>query len=258
MLQTCLQMLLMKKAKGLFRQLVFIVCLFVSPYVASQAIISIIIDDIGNNYKAGLRAINLPGALTFAFLPYRPHTLSLVEYAHEHNKEIMLHLPMQSVSSDIGLGEAGLWIDMDRDAFTQQIYHALSGIPHVKGLNNHMGSLLTQHPGNMGWLMEELHEHQLYFVDSLTTPHSVAKKMAREKQVPFASRDIFLDHEQTPEFLEQQFNKLVKLAQRNGSAIGIGHPYPVTLDYLEKALPTLAQHQVKLVPVSEFLATRDR
>ncbi len=147
---------------------------------------------------------------------------------------------------------------MTHKAFRKTINNSLDSIPHVRGVSNHMGSLLTRHPGHMSWLMEEIITKEgLFFVDSLTTSETVARRVALEHDVPTISRDIFLDHDRNPEKIAGQLKKLIdKAKKRGGWALGIGHPYPETLAILEAVLPTLKYSGIEVIPVSELIATR--
>ena len=117
-----------------------------------------------------------------------------------------------------------------------------------------MGSLLTQHPGHMAWLMQELGRRgDLYFVDSYTTPSSVALRLAREHGVPATRRHVFLDSEVSRDAVAEQFARLKNRARLYGVAVAIGHPYEVTLDYLERALPQLEREGFDLVPVNDLV-----
>lgn len=223
---------------------------------ALPPVIAIIIDDMGHNAIEGERLIRMEQPLTLAFLPYRRYTVPLARYAHQNQKEVMLHAPMAN-TRNFGLGLGGLSADMDRQNLTSTLRRALQSVPHVRGVNNHMGSLLTQLPEPMAWVMEEMHRYPLYFVDSRTIASSVAGDMAREKSVPTLTRDVFLDHEQTPEFVDQQFRLLIKRARENGTAIGIGHPHKVTVDYLEKHLPLLDEQGIAVATVSGVWALRN-
>jgi len=108
-------------------------------------------------------------------------------------------------------------------------------------------------------LMAELRSRgDLFFVDSYTTDASVALRMAREHGVPSTRRDVFLDHTQTTEAIDRQFRRLKALARSRGVAVGIGHPYNVTVDYLERAIPTLRAEGFELVTVSEAIALDSR
>ncbi|PCM44717.1 divergent polysaccharide deacetylase family protein [Marinobacter sp. ANT_B65] len=218
--------------------------------------IAIIIDDVGHNLHEGERLANIDQPLTLAFLPYRRHTDTLARLAHSRNKEIMLHAPMAN-TRNFSLGPGGLTSDMDERSVTATLRRALKSIPYVQGVNNHMGSLLTQQLEPMDWVMKELYRYPVYFIDSRTIASSVAGDVAEAYQIPTMTRDVFLDHEQTEEFIDQQFRELVRRAKKNGSAIGIGHPHTVTIDYLEKHLPLLDEQGVAIATVSGLWAIRN-
>ncbi len=218
--------------------------------------IAIIIDDMGHNAVQESRLIRLEQPLTLAFLPFRPYTTALARQAHQHQKEVMLHAPMANTRL-IGLGAGGLSPEMNREQVAQTLRRALRSLPHVQGVNNHMGSLLTQMEQPMSWVMEELHNFPLYFIDSRTIASSIAGRVAEQHQVPTMTRDVFLDHEATEEFVHQQFQLLIRKAKENGTAIGIGHPYEVTISYLEKALPALDEEGIAVATVSAVWAIRN-
>src|SRR5690606_18364715 len=116
---------------------------------------AIIIDDIGYNGPLGRRAVDLEGAFTLAILPFTPHTRELAQRAYQKGKEIILHAPMSN-TRDMPLGKGGVESGMEYDEFIQTLRANLAEIPHLRGVNNHMGSQLTQEAEPMGWLMDEL------------------------------------------------------------------------------------------------------
>ncbi|PCI45533.1 MAG: hypothetical protein COB51_08780 [Moraxellaceae bacterium] len=219
--------------------------------------IAIIIDDIGYSPYLGSQAINLPGPVTYSVLPHTPNGFRLAKQAYYLGKEVMLHAPMESVNKK-KLGHGGLPLSMTEEQFLHTLREDLSQIPFLAGVNNHMGSLLTQHPEPMGWFMEEIMHRGMYFVDSRTTPSSVAANTAEEFNIPYLIRDVFLDNDPTLWGVHKSFLKLIEVARREGSAIAIGHPYPSTLAYLAEAIPTLKKRGITLIPVSEMLETQTR
>ena len=220
--------------------------------------IALIIDDIGDNLHLGLRAVRLPGNVTCAFLPHTTYARRLAVSAHKRNKEVMLHLPMES---EVGKapGPGALTLDMTRAEFIQTVDADLEAIPYASGVNNHMGSLMTQHPGDMRWLMQEINRHgNLFFVDSRTTEYTVAQQVARESGIPNVRRDVFLDNVQEPAAIAAQFARFITLAKHRGTAVAIGHPHPTTLRFLEKQLPRLREEGIELVSVSELIKFKQR
>lgn len=221
-------------------------------YASSSPAITLIIDDLGYNLRNGLRAVNLPGPVTVAILPHTPFSKRLATQANQQGKTIMLHAPMTNVHQR-SPGPGALSPDMDRTVFDQTLEKALADIPFVQGVNNHMGSELTQDGQRMKWLMEAVAKRKLFFIDSKTTAKSVAAETAKEHGIPSMSRDIFLDHIRTPEAVSEAFDALIVRAKRKGYAVAIGHPHRVTLDVLEARLPELKQHGIRLVSVSDQL-----
>jgi len=220
--------------------------------VATGDRLAIILDDIGYSAEAGERAVNLPGAVTYAVLPFTPHGQALARLAHASGKEVMLHAPMSNLAG-MALGEGGLTLALTEEEFVRTLRAAIADIPHVVGVNNHTGSELTAAEQPMQWVMRELKTQGLFFVDSMTTGHSVAAKVAIDNQVPALKRHVFLDNEATAEAIDREFQRALSIARQQGFAVVIGHPYPETLEYLEKAIGQLPAHNITLVPASALL-----
>lgn len=217
------------------------------------AYIAIIVDDMGHDIHNGLRALRLPGPVTYAILPHTKNGRRFAIDAHNKSKEVLLHQPMQSLGpEDPGPGK--LVSGMPNLEIAITLKTNLKSVPYTVGINNHMGSLLTQSPQEMAAVMATIqNQGNLFFIDSLTTPGSIAADMAALFEIPFLSRNIFLDSDRDEVAINKQFDQLLKIAKRRGTGLAIGHPYEQTLAILEKRLPQLAANGVKLVSVSELI-----
>ena len=214
--------------------------------------IAIIIDDLGYQWKNGLLSLQLEGDFTFAILPFSPFGKRLANEANALGKEIIVHAPMEPENHHAW--DRGLESDMDHQQVRAMLLEMLAEIPFAKGLNNHMGSALTQNPTIMTWVMNELTQRELYFIDSVTTAKSVAHSTAIAHEVPSLKRDVFIDNVREEVAMEEQLNKLLNRALKNGAAIGICHPYPETLAFLSQIGAKLQQKGIHLVPVSRLLS----
>jgi polysaccharide deacetylase 2 family uncharacterized protein YibQ len=220
-----------------------------------QPRIAIIIDDLGYEQRAGERAISLPGPVAYAVLPGAPRAAQLARMAHSRGKEVLLHLPLQAETDPHGAETGDLLLDMSMQQFRRAVGAHIEAVPHITGINTHRGSLLTRHPGHMRWLMDEISDHgNLIFVDSYTSAHSVALRIAREQGIDAARRDVFLDPDRDPDTVAREFARLKQIASRRGFAIGIGHPYPATLDFLAGALPALQADGIELIGIRDLVA----
>jgi hypothetical protein len=217
--------------------------------------IAIIIDDLGYALSLGQRVTELPGPVACAVLPATPRGKALAMAANAAGKEVLLHLPLEALRDKTPLEPGGISLDMSRGEFARVFAEDMQSVPHAIGINSHRGSLLTQHPGHMSWLMEEINARgNLFFVDSYTTHHSIALKLAYESGVPAVKRDVFLDPDESPETVVREFERLKKMARQNGMAVGIGHPYIATIELLERELPQLADEGIELISISELIA----
>jgi hypothetical protein len=220
------------------------------PPVGKRPRLSIILDDMGYDRQMAEKWIGLNAPFTFAILPHSPHQEAIARMAHAAGLEVMLHLPMEPMEyPEINPGPGALLASMAPDELLSMLEKDLKAVPHIKGVNNHMGSRLTANSEQMYQVFSALKRHGLYFVDSRTTEESVGRPSARLFQIPFAQRDVFLDHAQDPASIRKQIRALVRIAQRKGEAVGIGHPHPSTYQVLKEELPALRQ-QVELVPAS--------
>lgn len=224
-----------------------------SPVFAAAPAIAIIIDDMGDRAAEGARILALPGPVACAILPATPHGARLARAAQARGKEVLLHFPLEPQA-----GRAhplAVTTKSSREQLVERLRTGLRALPEVDGVNIHQGSLLSQRSDFMNWMMAELRQlGGLYFVDSYTSGRSVALPVAEAWRLPATRRQVFLDAERGADKVRAEFQKLLAIARRQGSALAIGHPFPETLDLLETELPRLAaQHRVRLVAPSELI-----
>lgn len=240
--------------KTCFTLLISIVSMLCLPTHAQKPRLAIIIDDIGYHLENGYRSVELPVPITLAVIPHSPNAQELANAGHQAGKEIMLHLPMASHHKDATLDKGGLTPAMAEGEFKDTVRLGLSAVPHIKGVNNHMGSALTEKTEAMQWLMDELKQTSFFFIDSRTSALSQAQMIAEQNQIPSASRDVFLDNSRRHEDILTQLEKAIHQAKRTGHAIAIGHPYPETLEVLERLGPPLRVAGIEFVHISTLLS----
>lgn len=229
-----------------------------ADHAPGQPRISLIIDDIGYRLNDDRRAIALPGPLAYAVLPHTPYARRMATLAFSLDKDILVHLPMEALHANHLLGPGALTRNMDETEFTETIYQNIDSIPHAIGISNHMGSLLTTSYQAMRWLMRTINSTGLFYMDSFTVADSVADESALQYRVPYLRRDVFLDDTPEPAVIRARFQELIQMARDQGSAIGIGHPHPQTIDTLAELLPELQRSDVQLISIREMLELRSR
>ena len=225
---------------------------------AHKALIAVVIDDLGNSQEEGRRVVALPGPVACSILPHTIEGPGIADRAFAAGKEVLLHLPMESVGEK-PLGTGGITLEMTEGEIRATVADDLASIPHLAGMNNHEGSLITQHPGDMAWILQTLHAAGPYFyIDSYTSADSVAYQVAREQSVPAARRNVFLDDVNTEAAVEEQWQRLLSIAHHKGFALAIGHPRSATFKVLEEELPKLAGEDIELVAPSEIVKIQEQ
>ena len=219
--------------------------------------LSLVIDDLGYSLDSGIQALELDGDHTYAILPESIYGRTLAERAYRLDKEIILHLPMQSINSKAAHEPGALNEGMDEDQLYARVHSLLQSVPHIRGVNNHMGSLLTEFDFFMRPIMDSIrgYNSHLYFLDSRTSPISVAHAEALEAGLTAVRRDVFLDDDINRESIHLQYRIWLKKARDRGSAIAIGHPYTETLEVLRENLAD-SLGDFNFLPVSQLIELR--
>ncbi|HAA92441.1 MAG TPA: divergent polysaccharide deacetylase family protein [Rhodospirillaceae bacterium] len=224
-----------------------------APAIGNRPAIAVVIDDLGIDQRRTRRTISLPGPLTLALMPYGYNLAKHAKQARAQGHELLVHLPMEPLDPGANPGKNALLTSLTKNELKRRLIWNLSQFRGFVGVNNHMGSKFTAWPEGMQIVMQTLRRRGLMFLDSKTTTKTQGFRLARLMQVPHTVRDVFLDNNITEEAIEQQFRQLESVARRNGSAIGIGHPYDETIAVLRRWIPAMRKKGFVLVPVTAIV-----
>ena len=221
--------------------------------------LAIVIDDMGPNLTKLKELINVGGPVTVSVMPYQRFSRETATVAYENGLDVMLHLPMEPLDlKDHNPGPGALFIRMTSPEVKAQVEDDITNVPHVIGINNHMGSRFTEDEPLMRAVLDVVKEKNLFFIDSRTTGKSVAGRVARDMGVPSAGRNVFLDNTRDIAYIKGQLMQAVRIARKNGRAIAIGHPYPETIEALKESMPGLDAMGVRAVKISDIMKEKDR
>ncbi|SPD76120.1 exported hypothetical protein [uncultured Desulfobacterium sp.] len=219
--------------------------------------VALIIDDIGFSETHARQFLSLNTPITFSILPRLERSQDLAFEIHEHGHEIMLHQPMEPYNPDLDPGPGALYSGFSGDEITGIMEENIRAIPFAVGMNNHMGSKFTECKKEVGDALGVVNRTGLFFVDSLTTNHSMAYRTAKKLHMAASYRDRFLDNIPDEKVIYFQLNNLIKYAITYGHAIGIGHPYTETAKAIGRSLGNFEKLGVSLVYVSKVLTLRN-
>jgi polysaccharide deacetylase 2 family uncharacterized protein YibQ len=242
--------------KNIFFLIPLFYCVIYSSTTSAETVkVAIVIDDMGYRYT-DQDALTLPGDVTYAILPHTTYGKKLATQANQKQHDVIIHIPMEA-NNRKHLGPGALTSAMNEQAIYKSLTASFEDIPFAIGINNHMGSYLTKLYQPMTWTMNFLKERNLLFLDSKTSAGSQAVQAAMDIGVPVRSRHVFLDNELTDEYINQQFNHLIRYAKKQKFAIAIAHPHPETIKVLTRLIPTLKQNNIELVALSRLYQKKD-
>ncbi len=113
----------------------------------------------------------------------------------------------------------------------------------------------------MDIVISELRKRGLFFLDSRTSGGSMGAATAAaaaaaadaDAGIPYAVRDVFLDHEADPEKIRGQIAETERIARATGQAIAIGHPRTATMKAIAPWVAGLKERGFELVRLDALL-----
>lgn len=223
-----------------------------APGVVPETVgrVAFIFDDAGSSLEDLEEIIVIGRPVTVAVLPGLRFSAAVAERARSAGLEVILHLPLEAEDSSKDAGPGGITVSMSDAEIETAVRAALTAVPGAVGVNNHMGSKGTADERVMRAVLRVVKERNLLFVDSVTSSHTVAGRVAREMGIRTASRQAFLDNEDEPGAIRAQLRRVITIARRRGDAVAIGHAQRLTAQVLEEMLGEFDTAGIQLVPVS--------
>ena len=217
-------------------------------------VVAVCVDDFGffnNTLVKDFLELDIP--LTISVIPGLKHSERIARAAAEAGKDVLCHLPMEAEKESWDAGEIPLIrVSMKRRDVENAVSMALETVPGAVGINNHMGSKATADRALMATVLRLCKARGLFFFDSKTTPHSVVRDVAREIGTSEASNDLFMDSGDGE--TRENMHKLLSIAARRGSAIGILHVKSKSLDDLRWMIDEARKEGIDFITISRMIA----
>ncbi len=193
----------------------------------------IIIDDV--HTRSQLSAIQaLKMKITPSIFPPYKHSPNSHKLARGL-KHYMIHLPMESGNKQFNKQYKTLKVSFSNQKIENRIKELRLLFPKAKYINNHTGSVFTSDYASMHLAYKIMKENGFVFIDSKTINTSKVEAIAFGFGDAYVARDIFIDNVHTVPAIHKQLIQAVKLAKKNGYAVVIGHPHPITMKALSSA-----------------------
>lgn len=211
-------------------------------FTGKRAKLVIIIDDV--HLQGQIDSIRATGLrITPSIFPpseIAEHTDILVQKLDHY----IVHLPLESGSAQMNKMRGTLMVADTPDKVLERIEEIKRLFPNVKYINNHTGSVYTSNYQAMKVLYALLKQEGITFIDSRTDTHTQVPRVTKDLHERYISRDVFLDNARDVSSIRAQLKKAIKVAEKQGYAIAIGHPYGVTMQVLKNSQNLLKDVEV--------------
>ena len=215
--------------------------------------IAFVIDDVGHNQKYADLIFSMEQPITCAILPGLAYSTYFAEEAKRRGLETLLHLPLEPENPKEDPGPGKVTTQTKPRDIRSIVEEDLASVPGVSGVNNHMGSRATKDRVLMYFVLKELKRHNLFFLDSLTHPDSVAFGVADAIGIPALKRDVFLDNVDDLDYITKQIEEAARIAKKSGQAVAIGHVREKTLLAIKQAIPRLEEQGIEIVKLQDLI-----
>lgn len=213
-----------------------------------------VIDDMGYDVSVLDEILAIDAPITISILPHLPYSVAIARQAHRAGREVLLHLPMEPHDyPERRPGEGVLLLRMNRDEIGDQLEKDIRSVPHISGVNNHMGSRFMEDEEKVAVVLRDIKRRGLFFLDSLTTKDSKGFAVAERIGLPHASRDIFLDNDCDFEEAVSILHRIVEKRDTWETMIIIGHPHESTVRAIGAVVPVFRDHDIRMVPLSDLI-----
>ena len=221
-----------------------------------KPLIAVVLDDVGVARSHAEMAIDMPAVITLSFMTYADGVATMAARARAKGHELMLHVPMEPLDSDVDAGPQALTVGLSENEIRKRLAWGLARFPGYIGINNHMGSRYTQDERGMRIVLDELKQRGLLFLDSRTIGNTIGDKLAARMGVAHVMRDVFLDNEMDEAAVYKQLVETERIAAIKGQAIAIGHPHPATIAAIRAWIPKAEARGFVIVPLSAVAKQR--
>lgn len=214
--------------------------------------IAIVVTDMGMMARNTRRAIaELPSEVTFAFSPYASNLMEWGEEARRTGHEVLLMIPMEPQNyPQNDPGPLSLLASYSTRENVNLLKSSLGRLTGYVGIINHMGSRFTAAADSLRPVLDELQRRGLMMVDSRASQYSRAVNMSRAIGLPSAYNNRYVDDNLAPDAINAELAELEQYAQTVGSAVGVAHNYPVTINAINRWAAGLEARGFILVPIT--------
>jgi polysaccharide deacetylase 2 family uncharacterized protein YibQ len=214
--------------------------------------IAIVVGGLGVSTTATKLAMTkLPGAVTFAFIPYSAGVDGLVTTARAADHEVLLQAPMEPFDyPDNDPGPQTLLASLPAEQNIDRLHWFLARFAGYVGVTSLMGARFAATDSALSPVIREIGKRGLIWFDDGTSPRSAAAQVSGAANVAFAKADTVIDAVPTAAAIDDALSRLEAIAKSRGIAVGAASALPITITRIAEWTKAADARGILLVPIS--------
>ena len=226
---------------------------------AKSPAIALIVGGLGLKKSTTLAAINdLPPQVTLSFVPYTRDLQDWINQARAAGHEVMLELPMEPFDyPQNDPGPQTLLATVSAAENTRRLEWLLSRAWGYFAVTNYMGSKFTASESALSPVLRQLRQRGVDFIYDGEARRSSLSNVANAEHLRWTTADRIVDTEPSATAIDEQLLHLEAIAIQNGTALGAGFSWPITMERLKSWTETVNMKGYELVPASAVLNARN-
>jgi polysaccharide deacetylase 2 family uncharacterized protein YibQ len=196
--------------------------------------------------------------VTLSFVPYAQNLQSWIDKARAAGHEVMIELPMEPFDMDEDTGPQTLLAGLDAKSNVSRLEFLLGRAVGYFAIMNYQGAKFSTSTTATPPVIKALKDRGLGMVGNGLALRSALGAEAVKQDLPFSSADRVLDIRRDASAIDDQLLNLEALALQNGSALGAGFAYPVTIEQIKFWAESLGDRGYQLAPASAVIDQRSQ
>lgn len=220
--------------------------------------IAIVIGGMGLSQTGTQRAIeDLPGEVTLAFAATGNSLQRWMQEARRKGHELLMQIPMEPV--DYPANDPGPLTLVAADgakANLNRLHEAMGKITNYTGIVNYLGAGYLSNPTAIEPILRDTAKRGLLFLDDGSSARTVTEKVAKPLEAPYAFGDLTIDGQLDHQAILRKLDDLERIAQRKGTAIGMGSAFDETIDAVAEWVKEAQGRGVEIVGVASLVSEK--
>ncbi len=213
--------------------------------------IAVIITGLGLKRDVTESAIeDLPGVVSLAFSVYGRNLKALAASARKSGHEVLVTLPLETAEeSGHDPGPRALVASLSTGKNRDRLHWIMGRTGGYVGLVAYPVGLFGK-SGALNLVLGEARKRGVLVIDGRPGPRKDGAAVFGQTGVVWSKVTVWLDRNPAPAALDAAFRKAEAAARRNGTAVVIGQPYPLTLTRVRSWLESFPKKGIVAAPVS--------